>query len=182
VALIWLAVCGFAADWCGLHFMVGAFLAGASIDREWFDREQIDALRHNVLLVMMPVFFLSTGLRTTWAMGGLRVCVFAAVLLAASVGGKLLGMRLAGRMLNWRRDEVGVIGWLLQTKALIMIIFVNVLLDARIITSETFTALLLMAVASTMLTIPMAAPRLARLGGPAHHRPLQASHKKTGRH
>ena len=27
--LIWLAACGFGADWSGLHFMVGAFLAGA---------------------------------------------------------------------------------------------------------------------------------------------------------
>ena len=44
-----------------------------------------------------------------------------------------------------------------------MIIFVNVLLDKQLITSETFTALLLMAVASTMLTVPMVAPRLARV-------------------
>ncbi|MEO8438898.1 MAG: cation:proton antiporter, partial [Spartobacteria bacterium] len=57
-----------------------------------------------------------------------------------------------------------IIGWLLQTKALIMIIFVNILLDKRIITSETFTATLLMAVASTMLSVPIVAPRLARLG------------------
>ena len=44
-----------------------------------------------------------------------------------------------------------------------MIIFANILLDKQIITSETFTALLLMAVASTMLTVPVVAPRLARL-------------------
>jgi len=44
-----------------------------------------------------------------------------------------------------------------------MIIFANILLDKRIITSETFTALLLMAVASTMLTVPVVAPRLARM-------------------
>jgi hypothetical protein len=36
-----------------------------------------------------------------------------------------------------------------------MIIFANVLLDKAIITTDTFTALLLMAVASTMLTMPM---------------------------
>ncbi|HEX5803728.1 MAG TPA: cation:proton antiporter, partial [Azospira sp.] len=39
VALIWLALCAFGADWAGLHFMVGAFLAGAIIDSEWFDQE-----------------------------------------------------------------------------------------------------------------------------------------------
>ena len=59
--------------------------------------------------------------------------------------------------------EASIIGWLLQTKALIMIIFANVLLDKQIITSETFTALLLMAVASTMLTVPVVTPMLIRL-------------------
>ena len=44
-----------------------------------------------------------------------------------------------------------------------MIIFANVLLDKQIITSETFAAMLLMAVASTMLTVPVVAPKLARM-------------------
>ncbi|WP_428826220.1 cation:proton antiporter [Azonexus sp. IMCC34842] len=163
VALIWLAVCAFGADWAGLHFMVGAFLAGAIIEAEWFDQEKMDLLRHHVLLVIMPVFFLSTGLRTNWALGGETVFIAAALLLVASITGKLIGVRLAGRILNWAPGEASIIGWLLQTKALIMIIFVNILLDKQIITSEAFTALLLMAVVSTMLTVPLVAPKLARI-------------------
>jgi hypothetical protein len=61
VGLIWLAACALGADWAGLHFMVGAFLAGAVMDSHWFDQAQMDLLRHHVLLVVMPVFFLSTG-------------------------------------------------------------------------------------------------------------------------
>ena len=160
VGLIWLAICGFGADWCGLHFMVGAFLSGAVMERSWFDQEQMDALRHHVLLIVMPVFFLSTGLRTTWSMGGTAVFASALLLLVASVGGKLLGTHVAGRVLKWRADEASLIAWLLQTKALIMIIFANVLLDKEIITNETFTALLLMAVGSTMLTVPVVTPIL----------------------
>nr|MBL8410387.1 cation:proton antiporter [Dechloromonas sp.] len=163
VALIWLAAVAFAADWAGLHFMVGAFLAGATMEADWFDQEKMDQLRHHVLLVIMPVFFLSTGLRTNWDVGGAAVFVAAGLLLAASISGKLLGVRLAGRILNWAPGEAGIIGWLLQTKALIMIIFANILLDKQVITSETFTALLLMAVASTMLTVPVVAPRLTKL-------------------
>ncbi len=163
VAPIWLALCAFGADWTGLHFMVGAFLAGAIMDAEWFNQEQMDRLRHHVLLVMMPVFFLSTGLRTNWALGGATVFIAAALLLLASVGGKLLGMRLASRVLRWAPGEASLIGWLLQTKALIMIIFANVLLDKQIISSAAFTALLLMAVVSTMLTVPCVAPKLARM-------------------
>lgn len=163
VSLIWLAVCGFGADWAGLHYMVGAFLAGAVMDADWFDQERMDLLRHHVLLVMMPVFFLSTGLRTEWALGGYTVFAAAVLLLVASVAGKLLGVHLAGRVLRWGPGEASIVGWLLQTKALIMIIFANILLDKAVITSDTFTALLLMAVASTMLSVPMVAPRLAKL-------------------
>ena len=163
VGLIWLAACGLGADWSGLHYMVGAFLAGAVMDNHWFNQEKMDLLRHHVLLVVMPVFFLSTGLRTNWDVGGTTVFVAAALLLVASVSGKLIGIHLAGRILKWQPGEASLIGWLLQTKALIMIIFANVLLDKQIITSETFTALLLMAVASTMLTVPVVTPMLARM-------------------
>jgi Kef-type K+ transport system membrane component KefB len=162
-ALVWLAACGFAADWCGLHFMVGAFLAGAVLDAEWFDRERMDLFRDHVLLAVMPVFFLSTGLKTQWDVGGIAVFGAAALLLIASVGGKLLGLWCAGRVLKWRKGEAALIGWLLQTKALIMIIFANILLDRQIISPESFTALLLMAIASTMLSIPLAAPKLRLL-------------------
>lgn len=164
LAMIWLALCGFAADWAGLHFMVGAFLAGAVMEADWFNQAKLDQLRHHVLLVMMPVFFLSTGLRTEWGMGGMMVVAAAGLLLLASVAGKLLGVQLAARILGWNQGEASVVGWLLQTKALIMIIFANILLDRQIITSDSFTALLLMAVASTMLTIPMVEPWFRRRG------------------
>ncbi len=163
VGLIWLAACGFGADWSGLHFMVGAFLSGAVLDFKWFTQPKVDAFRNNVLLCIMPVFFLSTGLRTQWDVGGVAVFGAAALLLVASVSGKLVGIHAAGRVLKWEKGEASIIGWLLQTKALIMIIFVNILLDKKIITNETFTALLLMAVASTMLTIPMVSPKLRKM-------------------
>ena len=163
VALIWLVACSFAADWAGLHYMVGAFLAGAVMDAHWFNQEKLDLMRHHVLLAIMPVFFLSTGLKTNWAVGGTTVFVAAAVLLVASVLGKLAGIHIAGKILGWKKGEASIIGWLLQTKALIMIIFVNILLDKGIITPETFTALLLMAIASTMLTVPVVYPKLQRL-------------------
>jgi len=163
VGLSWLAMCGLGADWSGLHFMVGAFLAGAVTDSHWFDQKKMDMMRHHVMLVIMPVFFLSTGLRTNWALGGSVVVIAAAALLFASVLGKLIGVHIAGKILKWQPGEASIIGWLLQTKALIMIIFANILLDKQIITSETFTALLLMAVASTMLTVPMVSPKLERM-------------------
>ena len=163
LGLVWLLACALAADWAGLHYIVGAFLAGAVLERDWFDQAQLDRLRHHVLLLLMPVFFLSTGLRTQWQLGGSAVLLGALALLAAAVAGKLLGVGLAGKVLGWPRGHALVVGWLLQTKALIMIIFASILLDRQVISADTFTALLLMALLSTMLTMPMVAPRLARL-------------------
>ncbi len=162
VGLIGLAVCAFGADWAGLHFMVGAFLAGVIVDGAWFNQKQMDLLRQHVLLIIMPVFFLSTGLKTNWSVGGEAVFVAATLLLMGAVTGKLLGVHIAGKILKWKPGEASIIGWLLQTKALIMIIFANILLDKGIITTDAFTALLLMAIGSTMLTIPMVTPKLAQ--------------------
>lgn len=164
VSLIWLATAGLAADWAGLHYMVGAFLAGLVIDARVLGVQQLDNYRSVVLAVLMPVFFLSTGLRTSWDLGGVAVFAAALVLLIASVAGKLLGVTFAGKLLNWPKGEAFVIGWLLQTKALIMIVFANILLDKGIISSDSFTALLLMAVMSTVLTVPMVRKRLTGLG------------------
>ncbi|TWI69500.1 transporter, CPA2 family (TC 2.A.37) [Pseudoduganella lurida] len=162
VALIWLIACGLGADWAGLHFMVGAFLAGVVMDADWFEQKLLDMLFKNVLLVLMPVYFISTGLRTRWNMGGTAVFFVTGLLLFASVGGKLIGAQIAGRLLKWQAGEASTIGWLLQTKGLVEIVFANILLDKGIITGETFTALMLMAATSTMLTVPIVHPRLHR--------------------
>jgi Kef-type K+ transport system membrane component KefB len=70
---------------------------------------------------------------------------------------------IAAKVLKWKDGEASIVGWLPQTKGLIEIIFANILLDKQIITSETFTALLLMAVGSTMLTVPVVHPKLHRM-------------------
>jgi Kef-type K+ transport system membrane component KefB len=160
-AVIWLVLSSWAAEACGLHFMIGAFLAGAVTDAEWFDERRRSEMRSAVLLLLMPVYFLVAGLRTDWGMDSVTVLAVAGALLAAAVAGKLVGVRLAGRILGWPPREAGLIGWILQTKGLILIVFTGVLLDKRLISRETFTALLIMGLASTILTVPMSRPKLA---------------------
>jgi Kef-type K+ transport system membrane component KefB len=163
VAFMWLLACAAIAEWAGLHYLVGAFLAGAVLDADWFGRVELASLRRFVLLTLMPVFFLATGLRTNWNLGGLAVLLAAAFFVGAAVGGKLLGTQLAARLLGWSRGEAAIIGWLLQNKGLVMIVFADVLLDKHLISDESFTALLIMGLVSTVLTVPMVAPRLARV-------------------
>lgn len=163
IALMWLAACAFLADWSGLHSMVGAFLAGAVLDARWLTTAMVDAFRKFLLLELMPVFFLSTGLKTSWEVGGGIAFLGAGLLLVASISGKLAGLAIAGKIYGWRREEAWIIGWLLQTKALILIIFMNILLDKKIISSSTFTVLILVAIISTMLTFPIAHRALKKL-------------------
>ena len=47
----------FAAEWAGLHFMIGAFLAGAVTEADWFAEKQHEQMRGSVLLFLMPVYF-----------------------------------------------------------------------------------------------------------------------------
>jgi Kef-type K+ transport system membrane component KefB len=143
--------------------MVGAFLAGMMLDRHWFDEQILDFMREHVLLFIMPVFFLSTGLRTSWELSGFLVIGVALLMYVAQASGKILGVQLAGTILKWPPGEAKLVGWLLQTKALIEIIFVSVLLDKGIITSQMFTVMLLMALISTMSTVPAVTPMLKRL-------------------
>jgi Kef-type K+ transport system membrane component KefB len=163
VTLIWLLLCAAGAQWAGLHFLVGAFLAGAVLDAAWFDPQELAHFRRFVLLTLMPVFFLSAGLRTNWILGGPAVLLAAALLLLAAVGGKLLALQFAGRLAGWPRGEAAMIGWLLQNKGLVMIVFADVLLDKRLISDASFTALLIMGLVSTLLTVPMVGPRLAQV-------------------
>jgi Kef-type K+ transport system membrane component KefB len=155
IAIVWLITCTFVADLAGLHYIVGAFLAGISLDSGWLGQEQVDYFRNFVLITLMPVFFLSTGLRTDWSIEGYIVILAAFLMLIIQFASKQIGVNLAGYYLKWNRHETRIIGFLLQTKGLIEIIFASVLLDKDIITSSMFTALLLMALMSTVITIPL---------------------------
>ena len=164
VGLIWLATCGFGADWAGLHFMVGAFLSGAVLDSDMV-RSETDGpvppsrpARGDAGLLPADGAAHRLERRRIRRLRARRRCC-----LWPPVSGKLAGVHIAGKVLKWEKGEASIIGWLLQTKALIMIIFVNILLDRNIISSEAFTATLLMAVGSTMLTVPIVSPKLHRI-------------------
>ena len=60
------------------------------MDAHWFNQAKMDLLRHHVLLAIMPVYFLSTGLRTTWAVARPAVVFAACVPLVAALGRQLV--------------------------------------------------------------------------------------------
>lgn len=159
-ALIWLIACAYFSDWAGLHYLVGGFLAGFIIKEEWIGHDILINLRKYVLLLIMPIFFLNTGLRTNWELTDTSVIYIAVILFATQAFGKILGISISGRILKWDNKEAVTIGWLLQTKALIEIIFCTIMLDKGIISAPMFTALLFMAIMSTVVTMPVVSRRL----------------------
>jgi Kef-type K+ transport system membrane component KefB len=174
LAVLLIGACASAAatEWLGLHAVFGAFLFGACLPRD--DRlldTLIERLEHVAVLVMMPVFFALAGLGTTadaFAGGGLATL---ALILLAAIVGKVLGAACAARSaaLGWR--EAFAVGALMNARGLMELIVMKVGLDAGLIGRELFTMLMVMAIATTLMTAPllgrsMRGARHARAGMP----------------
>ena len=109
-----------------------------------------------VLVAFVPVFFTNTGLNTK--IGGLQTSEawFAcALILAAAVAGKLGGCYLGARLTGSTPREAGSIAALMNTRALMGLIAINVGLELKLLTPELFTMLVIMALATTAMCGPL---------------------------
>jgi Kef-type K+ transport system membrane component KefB len=144
-----------ATEAMGLHYILGAFVTGAVMPDHL--REPIlERLQVLTLALLMPFFFTLTGVRTLIDPGSsafVEVFMVTTVVAAVSiVGGTAVAARLVGE--SWP-FALGL-GALLQTKGLMELIVLVVVRDAGIISNNVFAALVLMAVVSTALAMPMA--------------------------
>jgi Kef-type K+ transport system membrane component KefB len=140
----------------GIFAIFGGFMLGVILFDE---RELVAAWRQRVgdfvLVFFLPIFFTYTGLRTE--IGGLATPTdwawcFAVVALAS--GGKLLGAYLGARRCGMSHAEGSIIGFMMNTRALMELIVLNVGLDLGVISAKMFTMLVIMAIVSTILTTP----------------------------
>ena len=142
----------------GLHAVFGAFLFGAALPRDnRLLATLIERIESVAVLVMMPVFFALAGLHTTadafaGAGGGALLLILLAAVLGKVLGGAA-GGRLAG--LGWR--DSFALGSLMNARALMELIVMKVGLDAGVIGPEIFTMLMVMAIATTLMTTPLLA-------------------------
>jgi Kef-type K+ transport system membrane component KefB len=157
-----------ATETMGLHYIIGAFVTGAVMPVN-LRKPILDRLQVLTLALLMPFFFTLTGLRSLIDPSSpafLEVFLIAtAVAVAGVVGATAVTARLFGA--SWP-FALGL-GALLQTKGLMEVIVLTILLDAGIISANVFAALILMAVVSTALAMPLARLVLAPRGraGPA---------------
>jgi Kef-type K+ transport system membrane component KefB len=146
-----------ATEAIGVHAVFGAFLLGAVIPADsklaHTCRRQCEGV---VTLVLLPAFFASTGLRTEIGLvSGAGAWLACGLIVLAATLGKFGGTVAAGRAtgLGWRTSAG--LGALMNTRGLMALIVLNVGLNLGVLTPTLFAMMVLMAVATTLMTAPL---------------------------
>jgi hypothetical protein len=103
---------------------------------------------------LMPVFFIWTGLKTSWTLDLSTILLGAVGMFIIAVVTKFVGVWLA-----YRDQGMRVVCFktaLLQTKGLMEIFLVTMLLTAGIISVNMFAAVVIMSLISTIVAVPLA--------------------------
>ena len=151
----------FTTEEIGIALIFGAFIAGTIMPRHAGLTEDVThRMEDFVVLLLLPLFFAYTGLKTNvLLLDRFELVVLTVVLLVVAIackfGGTLLASRVTG--LGWR--ESAVIGTLMNTRGLTELIVLNLALEKGVISEALFAALVVMALVTTF----MAGPVLNRL-------------------
>jgi len=141
----------------GIFVIFGAFLFGTALHEEvGLVKAWRDKFSDVVLVAFVPVFFTNTGLNTS--IGLLKTpeaWLACALVLAAAVVGKLGACYLGARFTGQPHREAGCIAALMNTRALMGLIAINVGLDLKLLTPALFTMLVIMALLTTAACGPL---------------------------
>jgi Kef-type K+ transport system membrane component KefB len=157
VVLLLMLAAAAATNLIGIFSIFGAFFLGAILYDQYEFRAAVqERLRDFVTVFFLPIFFTYTGLRTDiGTMSGRALWVMCALVLLAAFVGKFGGCWLAARLngLPWR--EASIIGVMMNTRALMELIVINIGFELGVIPRSVFFMLVVMAVASTYITAPV---------------------------
>ena len=170
IALVLGVVCAaaLATEAIGIHALFGAFIAGAVLPADdEFRRGLRDRLETFSAVLLLPLFFAFTGLRTEIGLlndvGAWLMCL--GIIVLATVG-KFAGSTLTARAMGIDWNSAFILGALMNTRGLMELIALNVGYDLGVISPEMFAALVLMALVTTTLTGPMVDLAIARQRNP----------------
>lgn len=141
----------------GIHALFGAFMAGVIMPPEMNFRQLIiDKIEDVSMVLLLPLFFVFTGLRTQigllnsgalWLTCGLIILVA----IAGKLGGSTLAAKVVGQ--NWK-DSLSI-GALMNTRGLMELVVLNIGYDLGILSAEIFAMMVLMALFTTFMTNPV---------------------------
>jgi Kef-type K+ transport system membrane component KefB len=155
----------------GIHAFLGAFLVGVALSGQGDEHRQAhDVISQFALSFFAPIYFVSMGMTTNYLAGfdGRLVAVILTAALASKLGGVLLGARLAGMPID--RDAWAV-AFGLNARGATGIILAGVGRAAGVIDDRIFVAIVVMALATSLLAGPamnwLLSHRLTAVGAPS---------------
>lgn len=151
-----LLVSSYATEVIGIHALFGAFMMGAIMpDNARFRTIFVEKIEDISMVLLLPLFFVFTGLRTeigllnnaaSWQLAGLVVAV--------AVIGKFAGSAIAARFVGQSWKESLIIGALMNTRGLMELVVLNIGYDLGVLTPEVFAIMVIMALVTTFMTGP----------------------------
>ena len=151
-----LIISSYATEAIGIHALFGAFMAGAIMpENTKFRSIFIEKVEDVALVLLLPLFFVFTGLRTEigllndphlWKITGLIILV--------AVVGKFVGSALAAKFIGQNWKDSLTIGALMNTRGLMELVVLNIGYDLGVLTPEIFAMMVIMALVTTFMTGP----------------------------
>jgi len=152
----------------GIFAIFGGFACGILFHRH---PEFVDAWRRQVgrfvLVFFLPVFFTYTGLRTNvLGLSSVADWEWLAIILGAAILSKVVPVYFVGRACGFNHNESSILGTLMNTRALMELIVLNIGFDLKLIPQKVFTMLVIMAVITTLMAGPLLKRLLTKNGHP----------------
>ncbi len=151
-----LLLSAYSTEVIGIHALFGAFMAGAIMpENVKFRNLFIEKVEDVSLVLLLPLFFVFTGLRTQIGLlGDLHLWKITGLIILVAVVGKFIGSALAARFIgqNWK-DSLSI-GALMNTRGLMELVVLNIGYDLGVLTPEIFAMMVVMALVTTFMTGP----------------------------
>lgn len=157
IILLLVLTSSLATESLGVHALFGAFLAGVVMPRHpKLSQELSQKFEPIVVVLLLPLYFALTGLRTSiFLIAGARMWFYAAAIIFLAVAGKWGGSMIAARLngMSWR--DSAAVGVLMNTRGLVELVILNIGLDLGILSPALFSIMVLMALVTTLMTTPL---------------------------
>jgi Kef-type K+ transport system membrane component KefB len=150
----------------GVFTIFGGFIAGVMLhDHARFVAAWKNAVSHFVTVFFLPIFFTFTGLRTNvHGLNSPALWGWCLVIIGAATFGKFFGCSVAARFCGLSWADAGCLGIMMNTRALMELVVINVGFDLGVIPPNVFTMLVLMAIFSTVITAPFMRLYFGKIG------------------
>jgi Kef-type K+ transport system membrane component KefB len=157
IMFILLLSSAYCTELIGIHALFGAFLAGIVIPKnDAMQKRIIERISDVSMVMLLPLFFVYTGLRTQAGILNTSALWFSfSLILICAVAGKLGGSALIARALGQTWKDSLSIGALMNTRGLMELIVLNIGYDMGILSTEIFSMMVLMALLTTVMTSPI---------------------------